>query len=112
MKIKQLTRDDVNDYKNIRLEALYNNPDSFVTMYDEEAKKTIDKFRERIPVDNNSFILGCYQDKYLVGIIAFDRESRIKVRHKAFIRSMYVRSEYRQKLKSYLNRKKIIKNRH
>lgn len=96
MKIKKLTKDDVDDYRNIRLEALYNNPDSFVTMYEEEATKTIDRFRERIPVDNNSFILGVYQNKDLVGIVAFDRESRIKVRHKAYIRSMYVRPKYRK----------------
>ena len=97
MEIKQLTRDDVDDYRNIRLEALYNNPDFFVTMYDEEVKKTIDKFKEKIPVDNNSFILGCYRNKDLLGIVAFDRESRIKVRHKAFIRSMYVKPKFRKK---------------
>ncbi len=88
--------DIAEDYRKIRLEALYNNPDSFGTMYHEETIKTIDNFRDRIPVDNNSFILGSYEDK-LIGIVAFHQESRIKVRHKAYIRSMYVQQEYREK---------------
>ena len=97
MIIIKLTKHDTEDYRNIRLEALYNNPDSFGTMYHEEAIKTIDNFRNRIPVDNNNFILGCYEDKELIGIVAFHQESRIKVRHKAYIRSMYVKQEYRGK---------------
>lgn len=95
MIIKKLTKHDAPDYRNIRLEALSNNPDSFGTMHHEEAIMTIDKFRERIPVDNNNFILGCYKDKELIGIVAFHQESRMKVRHKAYIRSMYVRPKYR-----------------
>ncbi|MDJ0593875.1 MAG: GNAT family N-acetyltransferase [Pleurocapsa sp. MO_226.B13] len=97
MIIRKLIKHDAEHYRNIRLEALYNNPDSFGTMYDEEAIVTIDKFRERIPVDNNNFILGCYKDKNLIGIVAFHQESRIKVRHKAYIRSMYVKPEWRKK---------------
>ncbi|MEC4886467.1 MAG: GNAT family N-acetyltransferase [Scytonema sp. PMC 1070.18] len=97
MIIKKLTKLDAEDYRNIRLEALYNNPDAFGTMYDEEAIITIDKFRERIPVDNNNFILGCYQDKELIGIVAFHQTVRIKLRHKAYIRSMYVQPQHRGK---------------
>ncbi|KYC39652.1 hypothetical protein WA1_30400 [Scytonema hofmannii PCC 7110] len=97
MIIRKLTKHDAEDYRNIRLEALYNNPDSFGTMYHEEAIKTIDKFRDRISVDNNNFILGCSEDKELIGIVAFHQEERIKVRHKAYIRSMFVKQEYRGK---------------
>ena len=97
MIIRKLTKHDAEDYRKIRLEALYNNPDSFGTMYHEEAIKTINEFRDRIPVDNNNFILGYYEDKELIGIIAFYQEERIKTRHKAYIRSMYVRQEYRGK---------------
>ena len=37
IKIKKLTKHDAEHYRSIRLEALFNNPDSFGTMYDEEA---------------------------------------------------------------------------
>lgn len=97
MVIRKLTKHDAEDYRKIRLKALYNNPDSFGTIYHEEAIKTIDKFRDRIPVDNNNFILGWYQDKELIGIVAFYQEERIKFWHKAYIRSMYVKQEYRGK---------------
>ena len=99
MIIKKLTKHDAEDYRKIRLEALYNNPDSFGTTYYEEAIKTLDEFRDRIPVDKNNFILGCYEDedKKLVGIVAFYQEERIKVKHKAYVRSMYVKQEYRRK---------------
>ncbi len=98
MRIKKLIKHDASHYRQIRLEALSNNPDSFGTMYDEEVIRTTDNFRERIPVDNNNFILGCYMDEDLIGIVAFHQESRIKLRHKAYIRSMYVQSEYRKKV--------------
>ncbi len=95
MIIKKLTKHDGEDYRQIRLEALYNNPDSYGTTYQEEATKTIHDFRDKIPVDNN-FILGCYDDKKIIGIIKFHQESRIKTKHKAYIRSMYVKPEYRR----------------
>ena len=115
MRIKKLIKYDAEHYRNIRLEALSNNPDSFGTMYDEESIMTIDKFRERIPVDNNNFILGYYKDKDLIGIVAFYQEARMKVRHKAYIRSMYVRPECRKKgigkllLNELIERAKAIK---
>lgn len=97
MIIRKLTKYDAEDYRKIRLEALYRNPDSFGTIYHEEVIKTVDNFRDRIPVKNNNFILACYEDKELIGIVAFYQEERIKVRHKAYIRSMYVKQEYRGK---------------
>ena len=97
MIVRKLIKDDAEDYRQIRLEALYKNPDSFCTTYHEEAIKTIEQFRDRILVDNNNFILGCFEDKELIGIVAFNQESRIKLRHKAYISSMYVQQEYRGK---------------
>ncbi|MCW5317115.1 GNAT family N-acetyltransferase [Nostoc sp. KVJ3] len=97
MIIKELTRYDAENYRQIRLEALYRNPDSFGTTYQEEAIKTIEQFRDRISIDNNNFILGCFEDKELIAIVAFHQESRIKLRHKAYISSMYVQEEYRGK---------------
>ncbi|VEP13708.1 conserved hypothetical protein [Hyella patelloides LEGE 07179] len=115
MKIKKLIKHDAENYRNIRLEALDNNPDFFGTMYHEEAIMTIDTFREKIPVDKNNFILGCYKDKDLIGIVAFHQESRMKLRHKAYIRSMYVQPKYRKKgigkllLNELIERAKAIK---
>ncbi|MDZ8105160.1 MAG: GNAT family N-acetyltransferase [Nostoc sp. DedQUE12a] len=97
MLIRKLTKYDAEDYRKIRLEALYKNPESFGTTYHEEAIKTIEQFRNKIPVDNNSFILGCYEDIKLIGIVVFQQQSRIKLRHKAYISSMYVQQEYRGK---------------
>lgn len=96
MIIKKLTKQDTEDYRQIRLESLHNNPDSYGTTYQEEATNTIDDFKDKIPVDNNSFILGCYDNKQLIAIVAFHQESRIKTKHKAYIRSMYVKPEYRR----------------
>ncbi|MEH2044494.1 GNAT family N-acetyltransferase [Nostoc sp.] len=97
MIIKKLTKYDAEDYRQIRLEALDKNPDSFGTIYQEEVIKTIEQFRDRIPVDNDNFILGCFEDKNLIGIVAFHQELRIKLRHKAYISSMDVEQEYRGK---------------
>jgi ribosomal protein S18 acetylase RimI-like enzyme len=96
MRIKKLIKHDASHYRQIRLEALSNNPDSFGTMHNEEVIKTTDNFKEKIPpVENNSLILGCYEAEDLIAIVAFHQELRIKLRHKAYIRSMYVQPEYR-----------------
>ncbi|NHC35032.1 GNAT family N-acetyltransferase [Scytonema millei] len=95
MIVRKLAKTDAEDYRQIRLEALYNNPDSFGTTYHEETIRTINEFRNRMPEGNNNFILGCYEKQELIGIIAFHQEERIKVRHKAYIRSMYVKQQYR-----------------
>ncbi|MEH2257458.1 GNAT family N-acetyltransferase [Nostoc sp.] len=97
MIVKKLTKHDAEDYRQIRLEALYKNPDSFGTSYSEEKVKMTEQFRDRIPENNNNFILGCFEDKKLIGIVAFHQELRIKLRHKAYISSMYVQQEYRRK---------------
>lgn len=97
MIIRKLTKDDAEDYRQIRLEALYKNPDSFGTSYPEEKIKTIEQFRDKIPKNNNNFIFGCFEGKKLIGIVAFHQESRIKLRHKAYISSMYVQQEYQRK---------------
>lgn len=116
MSVKKLTKYDAEDYRQIRLEALDKNPDSFGTTYQEEVIKTIEQFRARIPVDNNNFILGCFEDKNLIGIVAFQQESRIKLRHKAYISSMYVQQEYRGKgvgkllLNELIEKAKIMKD--
>ncbi|WP_414516494.1 N-acetyltransferase family protein [Nostoc sp. PCC 9305] len=97
MIVKKLTKYDAENYRQIRLEALDKNPDSFGTTYQEEVIKTIEQFRDKIPVDNNNFILGCFEDKNLIAIVAFNQESRIKLWHKAYISSMYVQQQYRGK---------------
>lgn len=97
IKIRNLTQNDAERYRNIRLEALSNSPDSFGTIYAENASLTVDDFKDKIPADKNSCILGYYQDRNLLGIVALHQELRTKVRHKAYIRSMYVRSRHQQK---------------
>ncbi len=60
--------------------------------------------------------MGCFEDKNLVGIVAFQQESRIKLRRKAYISSMYVQQEYRGKgvgkllLNELIERAKTIKD--
>lgn len=41
--------------------------------------------------------MGCFEDKNLIGIVAFHQEARIKLWHKAYISSMYVQQKYRGK---------------
>src|SRR4051812_17105800 len=96
MIVKRLTIDDAIDFKEIRLQALKNNPEAFASTYEAEVNKTIEEIKRKMPI-NNSFILGCYQEKELIGIVYLYHEERVKVRHKAFVRSMYVKPEYRGK---------------
>ena len=59
---------------NIRLEALYNNPEAFGSSYEEEKKQTADKYKERFQA-SDSFTFGAFDDSKLIwGNHAIDRE--------------------------------------
>ncbi|MCG7342655.1 GNAT family N-acetyltransferase [Sporosarcina sp. ACRSL] len=94
MNIRQLEPQDAEVYFQIRLEALYKNPEAFGSSYEEEKKETADKYKERLQ-GTDSFIFGAFDDSKLVGVITLLTEKRMKLKHRATIVAMYVAPEKR-----------------
>ena len=96
MDIRLLDESDAQLYKEVRLRALKNDPESFGSTYEQEVNRPLEKFVERIQQTKDQFTLGCFDDSnQLVGIVNFMRENRLKTAHKGNIYGMYVEPPFR-----------------
>lgn len=94
--IRVLTINDLEVYKNIRLELLKNEPINFGSSYDEESSFDDSFWANRL---NNKKIIvfGAFDKDYLVGISLAVTNPRKKLKHITTINSMYVKNEYQNK---------------
>ncbi|OPG15466.1 GNAT family N-acetyltransferase [Ferroacidibacillus organovorans] len=96
MNIRLLVDGDAEMYREVRLRALKNDPDSFGSTYEQEATRPLGNFIERIRHTRDQFTLGCFDDSdTLVGIVNFVRENRLKTAHKGNIYGMYIEPQLR-----------------
>ena len=91
--IRRLLASDLEDYRNIRLEALRNEPESFGSTYGIEASRPLTEHATRIA---SSAVFGAYADETIVGMIGFKQEDGPKDAHKGFVWGFYVRPENRR----------------
>lgn len=93
LQFKTLTEDDIEIYREIRLEALERHPDIFVSSFTEEKKKDDEFFLNFI---QNDKVIGCFRHGLLQGVIGYtffkDKESG---EHRARIWLFYIRKNYR-----------------
>lgn len=91
MNIRLLTPSDAEEYCNLRLEALQQNPESFLMTYNEEFEKgnPIIKYTEELR-NKDRVTYGAFKNKKLLGVGTLQLEQPIKIRHKANILAMYV----------------------
>ncbi len=92
---RQLTSEDVSDYRKVRAECLQNFPDNFGSTFEEENKLPELKF-ERCLRDKNSenFMFGAFSETELIGLCGFTREDRNKTKHRGEIVQMYVNHRF------------------
>ena len=96
MIIRLLTGTDAAAFRDIRLRALQEEPTAFTSSTEEFSHQTLDKIAARFRSDPaESFLLGAFQDRKLVGLVGFYRETALKQRHKGSIISLYVAPEAR-----------------
>ncbi|MCA0983930.1 GNAT family N-acetyltransferase [Halobacillus yeomjeoni] len=98
MQTRELTGKDAESYYELRLEALLNNPDSFITTYEQEKQKPdpIKTTAERLD-SHTSRTFGLFEDEKLCGVVTLVKETHPKFAHKATIVAMYVTPECRRK---------------
>jgi ribosomal protein S18 acetylase RimI-like enzyme len=96
LELRLLTPADAAAFRDIRLRALREDSTAFTNSVEEFSHQTLDKIAARFRSDPiESFMLGAFQDRKLVGTVGFYRESQLKQRHKGSIVSMYVAPEAR-----------------
>jgi ribosomal protein S18 acetylase RimI-like enzyme len=93
-----LTSDDKEQYRRIRLECLKNYPQYFGSVYENEVVSTVLKFDKIIAQENSSdFLLGAFDNRYLVGICGNIQEKGNKTAHISEISHVYVSPAFANK---------------
>ena len=90
--IKQLGADDWQIWKNFRLEALKNSPESFGSSYEEELNWINSDFQNSF---TKSDIFGVFVDNSLISCAGFYSLNSAKTKHRGVIWGMYTRPECR-----------------
>lgn len=94
MKIRQLFDADWHPWKEIRLEALTNSPESFGSSYEEEVFMSDTDFQNGL---SKGYVLGAFVDDLLVSCAGFYTLNSLKTKHRGVLWGMYTRLEYRGK---------------
>jgi ribosomal protein S18 acetylase RimI-like enzyme len=96
MHIRPLTESDAEIYRVLRLQSLRESPHAFTSSAEEFGQRTLDSIAQQFRAAEN-FTLGAFEDNQLAGMVGFYRETALKLRHKGYIVSMYVRPDYRSR---------------
>jgi ribosomal protein S18 acetylase RimI-like enzyme len=96
MEIRQLSGEDAEMYRALRLRGLDESPTAFGSSYAEEVGRPVAVVKRRF-ADEHNHIFGAFTgDGRLVGMVTLRREPYVKLAHKANIYAMYVAPEARQ----------------
>lgn len=90
-----LMQDDLELYKTIRLELLKSHPTSFGSSHEEESKFNQSHWEKRLN-NVNAITIGAFIDSKIIGICVVMKQPRLKMKHIAYLNSMYVREKYRR----------------
>jgi RimJ/RimL family protein N-acetyltransferase len=90
--IKKLDKNNWQELKKIRLEALKKSPESFLSSFEEENKITDNIWIEKL---ENSLQFGYFINDEIVGVAGLIIEKIAKISHVGTLFSMYVKDELR-----------------
>ncbi|MBY0357732.1 MAG: GNAT family N-acetyltransferase [Candidatus Obscuribacterales bacterium] len=94
--IRLLTEADLDQFWQLRLRALKEEPASFAASYEESAAMSQAQSKKYLESSTNAFVFGAFAPQ-LVGMIGFYRRQGLKINHKGVIWGMYTAPEFRGK---------------
>jgi ribosomal protein S18 acetylase RimI-like enzyme len=95
-RIRLLRKSDVLAYRDLRLNALGQNPEAFGASLAESITVPLEDLEDRITSSERSLVFGAFAPE-LIGIVGLTRRNGSKLQHKATIWGMYVSPEARGK---------------
>ncbi|WP_071459183.1 GNAT family N-acetyltransferase [Bacillus massilinigeriensis] len=96
MRVLKLTEKYAHIYRQIRLDALKNNPEAFASSFEEEQALPEAAFAARLG-NESSFTFGAWIGEELAGVVTLSFEKKRKLSHRANIFAMYVTPKNRNK---------------
>ena len=91
--IRRLTRDDVDAYRAIRLEALTTSPESYGTSPENFARRTTESLLAQM--DRSAFFGVVTHSGQLAGLVVYDRDSGERETHRGWLLQVYLQPELR-----------------
>ena len=93
--IRRLAPADAAAFLELRLFALRESPSAFGSSYEEECDMPLDSVAASLAPGSGRNMFGAFYEDQLVGMVGVGRATRLKERHKASIRGMYVAPAHR-----------------
>jgi len=90
MKIRRLSATDAAAFRALRLAALLDKPEAFVTSHVEEKDQPLAYFAARLQERPGHAVFGAFDGDTLVGIAGLSRDTLIQLAHKGHVWGMYV----------------------
>ena len=92
--IRELEAEQWKEFSTIRLEALKNNPSSFLSTYDKEVGQTEEQWRGWLSSDKGC-VFGLFDGKHLIGITAVMTSCDYTDGKTGVVYTVYLKPEYR-----------------
>jgi len=91
MEIRLLSPSDAESYWKLRLQALKQNPEAFLTSYEDSVKRVNPvEQTARSFTNQGNYTFGAFDGEELIGTVTVLQDNRAKTRHRADIFAMYV----------------------
>jgi ribosomal protein S18 acetylase RimI-like enzyme len=92
--VRPLATADAGEFRRVRLDALRRHPEAFAASYEDECVLDAAQFAERLAAPGLTRF-GAFAGQEMVGLVGLHVASGTKVRHKAYLFSMYVAAGHR-----------------
>jgi RimJ/RimL family protein N-acetyltransferase len=96
MHVRTLHPDDAIEYQALRLRGLTETPTAFASSHEEEVRTPLAEIARRLQPQDSAAIFGGFVGGQLVGLVGVQRESMVKLSHKAWLWGMYVSPVHRK----------------